>query len=143
MWISTKMQFWDNLGCFLTTWEPQPTKKISLAGNFKLWPIVEVCTVLRGVLAKTPKIILRNKEKGHFVSFSAHYSAQRNFFKEKFQRNSNGNQDGIQATKMQFWVNLGCFWTHCEPHTTKKNFLWLEISNYDPLWKSVQFWGMF
>ena len=62
--------------------------------NF-LWPIVKACTVLRDVLAKTLKIILRNKEKGHFVPFSAHYSAQRDFFKEKFQRNSNGNQDAI------------------------------------------------
>ena len=56
---------------------------------------MKACTVLRDVLAKTLKIILRNKKKGHFVPFSAHYSAQRDFFKEKFQRNSNGNQDAI------------------------------------------------
>ena len=46
------MQFWDNLGCFWTPWEPHPAKKNYLAVKFKLQPIVKVCTVLRDVLAK-------------------------------------------------------------------------------------------
>ena len=37
-----------------------------LDGNFKLWPIMKVCFVLRDVLTKTPKIIMRKRGKGHF-----------------------------------------------------------------------------
>ena len=49
---------------------------------------MKVCTVLKNVLAKTPKIIPRNKEKGHFGPildhFRAHYSAQSNILLKKF-----------------------------------------------------------
>ena len=45
---------------------------------------MKVCTILKNVLAKTPKIIPRNKEMGHFgpilAHFRAHYTAQSNFF---------------------------------------------------------------
>ena len=48
---------------------------------------MKVCTVLKNVLAKTPKIIPRNKEKWHFGPildhFRAHYSAQSNLKKKK------------------------------------------------------------
>ena len=60
------MQFWDNLGCFWTPWEPRPAKKNYLAVKFKLQPIVKVCTVLRDVLAKVSKIIQRKEENGYF-----------------------------------------------------------------------------
>ena len=60
------MQFWDNLGCFWTPWEPHPAKKNYLAVKFKLQPIVKVCTVLRDVLAKVSKIIQRKEENGYF-----------------------------------------------------------------------------
>ena len=44
-----------------------PCRKIFfLTGSFKLWPILKVCTVLKNVLTKTPKIIRRKKEKEHF-----------------------------------------------------------------------------
>ena len=68
----TKLQFWANLGCFWTPWEHPPRtlqkKKKNLTGSFKLWPILKVCTVLKNVLAKAPKIIRirRKEEKGHF-----------------------------------------------------------------------------
>ena len=62
-----KLQFWANLGCFWTPWEPRSAGKFFfLTGSFKLWPILKVCTVLKNVLAKTPKIIRRKEEKGHF-----------------------------------------------------------------------------
>ena len=47
-------------------WEPALQKKLFFAGNFKIWPIKKVCTVLRDVSTKTPKIIRRKGGKGHF-----------------------------------------------------------------------------
>ena len=61
-----KCNFWltlDSLGA-----QPCKKKKKHLAENFKLWLIMKVCMVLRDVLAKTPKIIQRKEEKGHFGS---------------------------------------------------------------------------
>ena len=42
---------------------------------------MEVCTVLRDVLAKTLKIIPRNNEKGHFGPILGHFRAQSNLKK--------------------------------------------------------------
>ena len=58
------MQFLANSG---PPGSPALQKK-NLAENFKLWLIIKVCMVLRDVLVKTPKIIQRKKEKGHFGS---------------------------------------------------------------------------
>ena len=59
------MEFLWQLAC--TPWEPHlAKKKLFLAGNFKVCSIMKVCTVLRDVLTKTPKIIRRKGEKGHF-----------------------------------------------------------------------------
>ena len=75
-------------GLFLDPWKPRPAQKkiFFLTGSFKLWSILKVCTVLKNVLAKTPKIIPRNKKKGHFgpilAHFRAHYSAQSNLKKK-------------------------------------------------------------
>ena len=59
-----------NFGIIWVVSEPPPLgasswKFFFLAENFKLWSIVKVCTVLRDVLAKTPKIIL-GEEKEYF-----------------------------------------------------------------------------
>ena len=132
------MQFWDNLGCFWTHWEPHTAKKISLAGNFKLSPIVEVCTVLKDVLAKTPKIIPRNNKKEHFWSILGYFRAQSNSkksfegtimdFRMLFRSNlwKMSQQIGVSLNIKQFWDNFGCFWTPWEPHPAKKIF-------FDPL----------
>ena len=50
-----------------------PQKKNYLTGNFKLWPNVKICTVLRNVLAETPKINHRKEEKGYFGSNFDHF----------------------------------------------------------------------
>ena len=55
---------WTPCSC---CWEPHPAIFFFfLDGNFKLWPIMKVCFVLRDVLTKTPKIIMRKRGKGHF-----------------------------------------------------------------------------
>ena len=42
---------------------PALQKNFFFAGNFKQWPMVKLCAVLKNALAKTPKIIPRNNEK--------------------------------------------------------------------------------
>ena len=62
------MQFLANSGLPGSPALQKKKKKKHLAENFKLWLIMKVCMVLRDVLAKTPKIIQRKEEKGHFGS---------------------------------------------------------------------------
>ena len=52
--------------------------------SFKPWPIVKLCTVLKNVLAKAPKIIPRNKEKGDFGPFSGPLLSPKQFLKKCF-----------------------------------------------------------
>ena len=59
---------------------------------------MEVCTVLRDVLAKTPKIIPRNNEKGHFGPILGYFQAQINL-KKSF-------KGAIMGFRMLFRSNL-------------------------------------
>ena len=57
------------------------------------------CTVLKNVLAKAPKIIPRNKEKGHFGPFSGSLLSPKQFLKKCF----NGT---LMASSMLFKGNI-------------------------------------
>ena len=106
--------------------------------SFKPWPIVKLCTVLKNVLEKAPKIIPRNNEKEHFGPilghFRAHYSALCNLknmcFKGTLMASSilfRGNlwkmsqQIGVNLDKNAILTYFGLFLDPLGAHPAKKN----------------------
>ena len=113
---------------------------------------MKLCTVLKNVLAKAPKIIPRNKEKGHFGPFLGPLLSPKQFkkkcFKGTLMASSMVFRGNLWKMSQQIGVNnldknaiLTYFGLFLEPgaHPAKKYIFLLEILKYDPLRKYVLF----